>query len=330
MIAVEAAAAPGLGSHTLSYYYLSENDATILSTVPMTTQSTGSTVLVCVGRGDYNAFSAIPSDSKGNGAYDLLGSAHRYTNWNNSGTALYTCPSATGGSAHVVSVGTPAWDEITMAAVEVTAGGEIQDYKWNEVLEGSSITSQSVTTTGPATLVAFWWGDASAGPYTATPNNGFVVKDAVLLAHWIVQCAVATKSVPGAGTYNVTWTATPAQGAQLYLVAIQTAAASAVPGAGDGPESALRQNYPNPFNPSTTIAYAIPEGMTGRATLRVYDMAGREVTTLVDKIAEPGYGSVQFHAGNLASGAYFYRLMVEPSDPSGQGLVEVKQFVLLR
>ena len=75
---------------------------------------------------------------------------------------------------------------------------------------------------GPATLVAYWWGDAGVDDdKTAVPDNGFTVVDSILLAGALVQCAVATKEVAEAGTYDVTWTATPTQGAQLWLVAVQ-------------------------------------------------------------------------------------------------------------
>lgn len=56
---------------------------------------------------------------------------------------------------------------------------------------------------------------------TAVPNNGFTVIDSVLAEGELVQAAVAVKNVAQAGTYDGTWTATPRQGAQLYLVAVQ-------------------------------------------------------------------------------------------------------------
>ncbi len=87
-----------------------------------------------------------------------------------------------------------------------------------------------MTTTGPATLVAFWWGDGNVDfVHTAIPNNGFNVIDSFLPTGALIQSAVATKDVSAAGTYNVTWNSqnpdnNPAhnEGAQLWLVAVQS------------------------------------------------------------------------------------------------------------
>jgi hypothetical protein len=69
---------------------------------------------------------------------------------------------------------------------------------------------------------------------------------------------------------------------------------------------ALNQNYPNPFNPSTIISFQIPAA--NHVSLKVYDMLGREVTTLVDEMQTAGSHSVAFNASRYASGVYFYRL----------------------
>lgn len=68
----------------------------------------------------------------------------------------------------------------------------------------------------------------------------------------------------------------------------------------------LNQNYPNPFNPSTMISYQLP--VSSVVDLRVFDMLGREVASLISGQVKAGYHQVQFDARNLASGMYIYRL----------------------
>lgn len=68
----------------------------------------------------------------------------------------------------------------------------------------------------------------------------------------------------------------------------------------------LEQNYPNPFNPSTTITYSLPQ--QANVSLRVYDMVGREVATLISREQAAGNYSVSFDASQLSSGMYLYRL----------------------
>ena len=119
-------------------------------------------------------------------------------------------------------------------------------------------------------------------------------------------------------------------------------------------EYSLAQNYPNPFNPTTTIAYTIPSteqraqsAVKGadsklsalRTTLKIYNLLGQKVRTLVDDVQEPGYYSVSWDGRDsdgreIASGVYFYRLSVNGSkesrfSQSGQWS-ETKRMVLMK
>ena len=83
----------------------------------------------------------------------------------------------------------------------------------------------------------------------------------------------------------------------------------------------LNQNYPNPFNPSTRITYAIPEN--ANVTLKVFNMLGQEVMTLVKENQQRGNHAALFEANTLATGVYFYRL------EAGK-FVETKKMLLLK
>lgn len=84
---------------------------------------------------------------------------------------------------------------------------------------------------------------------------------------------------------------------------------------------ALSQNYPNPFNPSTSISFMMAQ--TSKVSLKVYDMMGSEVATLVDGVIEAGSHTVNFDASNLASGMYIYKL-------ASGNFVETKKMMLLK
>jgi hypothetical protein len=103
----------------------------------------------------------------------------------------------------------------------------------------------------------------------------------------------------------------------------------------------LYQNYPNPFNPTTKIKFTIPLNVKREmlnVTLKVYDILGNEIATLVNEEKPAGSYEVEFnatsHSGevrNLPSGVYFYRLQaVDPGSSSGQVFVKTKKMVLLR
>jgi hypothetical protein len=83
----------------------------------------------------------------------------------------------------------------------------------------------------------------------------------------------------------------------------------------------LEQNYPNPFNPSTSISFDLPS--KSFVSLKVFDLIGKEVATIVSEEMPAGSYTKQWNAANMPSGVYFYRLQAGT-------FIETKKLVLLR
>jgi pectate lyase len=95
------------------------------------------------------------------------------------------------------------------------------------------------------------------------------------------------------------------------------------------PDYMLENNYPNPFNPDTIIRYAVPE--QARVNLRVYDLAGREISVLVDDEIPAGYYTITFNGTGLSSGMYIYRLIAQPRDrPEEEKFINTHTMTFLR
>ena len=117
----------------------------------------------------------------------------------------------------------------------------------------------------------------------------------------------------GAGLYDFYLVKTNDVG---FVTSVHEPGQAAVPS-----EFRLYQNYPNPFNPATTIAYEI--SASAHVDIKIYDILGREVATLVDGVQNPGSYRVTFDASHIASGVYFYRL-------EAGSFVSVKKMLLLK
>ena len=163
-------------------------------------------------------------------------------------------------------------------------------------------------------------------------NNGTVVASS---PEWTDVVTIIFDAVNPSLSPSLTWlTSSPywgvydADNSTLWETGeFENFSTSVEPGGEDFPTSfELSQNYPNPFNPSTRIKFEIP-GQTRNdnvlVTLKVYDILGNEVVTLVDEEKEPGLYEVEFIAANLASGIYIYRLHTLEFS-------ETKKMVLLR
>jgi hypothetical protein len=234
-----------LGAHTLLTQPDGEGSNPAVSSA-ITTQETGSSLLVLVG--GYVSNASAPIDTYGNRWMQQGPRIVYHAYQARFDTAAYVVLAAKGGRGHRVSLaknGTAA-GEITAPFIEIKHAGVLQDAAYNYAVAGAmarlagrlgrvlpgddrafssaELTSGEVTTTGPATLVAVWWGDAFVYAMTAVPDGGFKVIERFLDLPRSsgVQCAVAVKQVDRAGAYRVTWKGTPAQGAILWLFAFQS------------------------------------------------------------------------------------------------------------
>ncbi|MEO7324370.1 MAG: hypothetical protein ABIW82_06045 [Dokdonella sp.] len=221
-LSAPSASASSLGSHTLLAHE-DGNGPSIATTAPITTAASGSS-LIAFSAG-YTDNDQPPTDSESN-TWAPLGSPVVYRGYNGEfNVKAYLALHATGGPVHTVTIaknGVPA-GEITIPFIEIRQSDVLQSVAQNYPLASTTLTSGDVTTTGPATLVAVWWGDATGLHHSALPDNGFtIIENFVdLPPNSAVQCVVAYREVSASGTYHVSWTTSPSQGAPLWLFAFQ-------------------------------------------------------------------------------------------------------------
>jgi hypothetical protein len=216
------AANAALGAHVLLWH---EDGAgpPIATTPAITTQVSGSS-LIAFSAG-YASNTLGPTDNKDN-LWQPLGAPVVYRGYNGVfNVKAYLANAARGGAGHTLSIvknGAPS-GEITVPFIEVRQSTALHAVAQNYPLAASVVTSGSVTTSGPATLVAVWWGDAGGLVHSAVPDNGFsIIENFVNLPpNSAVQCVVATRQVSAAGSWQVSWTQSPTQGAVLWLFAFQ-------------------------------------------------------------------------------------------------------------
>lgn len=193
----------------------------------ITTQTKGSTFIAILG--GYTSNNGTPTDNYRNGYVQI---AQQYyapfgTTYEN---RIFACVNGNGGINHqltfikngVIS------GEVDLALIEIKNSSIPPVVVGNYQVAGSALISGSITTQGAATLIAIWFGDSGDQIHTAVPNNSFsVIQSYLSLPSSLgVQCAIATKEVNAAGTYNVEWTETPDQGACLYLISVPSSITS--------------------------------------------------------------------------------------------------------
>lgn len=190
---------------------------------------------------------------------------------------------------------------------------------WSTELSTVVASPAAVTLASPSneaddqpSTVAFSWGtEASATSYhlqvsTSSNFGSFVFEDSTLTTtgadvgplaystehYWRVRA----KNAGGIGPWSEAWSFTVAEGTAVEELEEEV------------PQSyALHQNYPNPFNPATRIEFALP--VSSQVTLKIYDMLGREITTLVNDVLPAGRHSAEWIAVGFPTGVYIYRMV---------------------
>jgi hypothetical protein len=160
--------------------------------------------------------------------------------------------------------------------------------------------------------------------FTITPPNGTITAG----SNQTVSVSFNAQGL-SEGTYQAQLNITSNGGNTVLPVVINVSSTVDVKTAAKDPtQYQLQQNYPNPFNPSTTINYSIPQ--YSFVTLKIYDITGKEIKTLVNQDKSPGNYSITFNGAGLASGIYIYRIQAVSNGDQTGSFADTKKFVLLK
>jgi hypothetical protein len=237
------------------------------------------------------------------------------------GSFLWTVPGTASSAARLrvsdAADGDPADTStgvFTIAVSSVAVGPDHLDF--GDVSVGAwARDTLTITNSGTGTLVVYSAG--AGGPSFAPGRTSFSIPAGGSDTLGVVFAPGA----PGIHADTLTLvTNAPGQSVRIPLAG-RGIPVSSVGGDGAPATWFLAQNYPNPFNPSTEITFGV--GTAGPVRLKVYDMLGREVTTLVDGVLPAGVHRRSFDAGGLAAGMYLYRLQAG-------GVVQQAKMLLLK
>jgi hypothetical protein len=183
-------------------------------------------------------------------------------------------------------------EDVTSVSVNVNTG-------WNMIGSISTqLPAKSITSTPPSILTSNFFGYSGNYKVTDTLYPG--------KAYWVKSTQAGQLTLAATGF---------ASNAKIRIVPGADVPPS--PPEADAPAGtlqlpssfALHTAYPNPFNPSTDISYAVADAK--RITVKIYDILGREVVSLVDRVQEPGEYTIRWNASNIPSGIYFVRMNTE-------------------
>ena len=176
-----------------------------------------------------------------------------------------------------------------------------------------TVTYSAIVTPAPSVgTLTITWTPSNVKVLTGTPDS--------------LRINATTSSNCSYGTYTVTVTGAENGGPRTHTRAYTLVVGSTPSGVGNNNTISegyqLYQNYPNPFNPSTSIEFNLPK--EARVTLKVYDLLGREVSTILNGVVQKaGLNSFSFDGSKLSSGIYFYKIFAD-------GFMDMKKMMLMK
>ncbi len=205
----------------------------------------------------------------------------------------------TGTTIDKVLLNFPQADTINLSYINVTAS----------ILAPNSVLNFPSGEVYGQVIVRCFYG---AGQMNISPFDGYVTNK-VNIANFASVVSASQANMPGL-VANVS--------PSYWLVASHQAGLTNVENTQILPKQfKLEQNYPNPFNPSTVISFTVAKAQM--VNISIYNIIGQRITTLVNRMYAPGAYSVQFNAGNMPSGIYFYRL-------TSNDYVDIKKMILMK
>lgn len=241
----------------------------------------------------------IFAGSEGSGIFRSIDDGTNWTSVNNGLTRFYVPSLAINSNGHIFGGTTAGSDQ---GVVRSTDNGE----NWGPVLIGPSIFALAINSSQH-----IFAGTPFVGVFRSTDNG----------ANWDSLNSGLTNSSVWALAINSSGYIFAGTGGSGVFRSVQSTT-SVQNISGQLPTSyVLEQNYPNPFNPNTIISFSIPK--RSNVILKVYDILGNELVTLINEETDAGRYNINFNASGLPTGVYFYQLV-------SSDFVETKKMMLLK
>lgn len=293
------------------------------------TGSPAGTFSICVTSGSvllagtYNSGIRYSTNAGLNWSTTNLGAQTIYSIYENQGKLF---AGGSGSGLYISTNGGTIWNQFAVAPGPLSSFASINNYVFAGGGVGIYVSSNNGTTWAPTPFTEYTLCLASSGNvvFAGTDKNGFFLSEDYgqtwrNINRNLGNRLTATRmTISGNDLYGATYSGSVVRAPISALVGISTPIENEIPD-----KFSLSQNYPNPFNPGTVISYRL--SVAGGVTLKVYDLIGNEVATLVNENKNAGSFSVTFDAAkyNLSSGVYLYKLQ------AGE-FCETKRMVLLK